>query len=155
MKKRKKIHYTDSTIYLMEQTVIYSKIKGAQFFNELKMGVTIDQFITLEAIMSNKDICQRDLSKIILKDRSNTGRLLNILEENGFITRAVETKGKRLVKKIYITEKGKNLIDKSLPKLTNAFSQVFDDISEEEFDTLRKILEKLKSSLSKTTNIQI
>lgn len=155
MKEKETCHYTESIIYAMEHTVVYFKIKGAQFFNELNMGVTIDQFGALDAIYCNNDICQRDLSKIILKDRSNTGRILNILEENGFITRVAETKGKRLVKKIYITKKGKKLVENSQEKLRSAFSKVFDDVSEEEFATLRKTLEKLKNSLSQTTNIQI
>lgn len=155
MKEKEIIHYVDGIFYLMEQTVTYSKIKGAQFFNEIKMGVTIDQFVALDAIYCSNDICQRDLSKIILKDRSNTGRILNILEEKEFIKRVVETKRKRLVKKIYITNKGKKLVEESMPKLRQAFLQVFENISEQEFLTLREILNKMKESLSKTTSIQI
>lgn len=155
MKENETIHYFDSIIYSMEQAVTYSRIKGAQFFNELNMGVTIDQFTALDAIYCSENICQRDLSKLILKDRSNTGRILNILEENGFIKRTIETKGKRLVKKIYITDKGKKIVEESIPKLRQAFLQVFEDISEEEFSTLRKILAKMKESLSRTTSIQI
>lgn len=155
MKKSETRHYTDSVMYSMEQAVIYFRIKGAQFFNQLDLSITIDQFAALDAIYCNNDICQRDLSKIILKDRSNTGRILNILEENGFIKRAVETKSNRLVKKVYITEKGKNLVEESIPKLRGAFLQVFEDVSEEEFSSLRRTLDKLKESLSKTTSIQI
>lgn len=155
MKETNVKHYFESAIYLMEQTVIYTKIKGAQFFNELKIGVTIDQFVALDAISANENICQRDLSKLILKDRSNTGRILNILEEKGFITRALETKGKRPVKKIYITEKGKKLVEESVPRLRSAFQQVFEDVSDEELAVLRGILNKMKTSLSKTTSIQI
>lgn len=155
MKEKEIVHYFDSVIYSMEQTVTYSRIKGAQFFNDLNMGITIDQFTALDAIYCHNDICQRDLSKIILKDRSNTGRILNILEEKGFIKRTVETKGKRLVKKIYITNKGKKLVEESMPKLRQAFLQVFEDIPEEDFATLRKTLEKMRESLSKTTSIQI
>lgn len=155
MKETEHKYYTESLIYLMEQVVTYSRVKGAQFFNELKMGVTIDQFVALEAIYCHNDICQRDLSKIILKDRSNTGRILNILEENGFIKRELETKGKRLVKKIYITKKGENIIQENHPKLRERFTRIFEDISEEEFSNLRNTLQKMKENLSKTTNMQI
>lgn len=155
MKEIENCHYTESIIYLMEQTVVYFRVKGAQFFNELNLGITIDQFVTLDAIYCNNDICQRDLSKLILKDRSNTGRILTILEENCLIKRKIETKGKRLVKKIYITDKGKQIIEENHPRLRNAFFKVFEDISEEEFATLRKTLNKLKDHLSKTTSIQI
>lgn len=155
MKEKENCHYTESIIYSMEQTVTYFKIKGAQFFNQLNLGVTIDQFGVLDAIYCNNDICQRDLSKIVLRDRSNTGRILNILEKNGFVRREIETKGKRLVKKIYITDNGKKIIEENHEKLRTAFLKVFENVSEEEFATLRKTLDKLKESLSKTTTIQI
>ena len=100
MKEMETCHYTDSLIYSMEQTVVYFKIKGAQLVSALDIGVTIDQFAALDAIYCNNDICQRDLSKLLLKDRSNTGRILNILEENGFVERVADTKNNRLVRKI-------------------------------------------------------
>ena len=155
MEEKENYHYTESIIYALEQTVTYFKIKGAQFFNQLNIGITIDQFVALDAIYCSENICQRDLYKIILKDRSNTGRILNILEENGFLNRMAETKNNRLVKKIYITDKGRDIINENQPKLRNAFKQVFESTSEEEFDVLRKTLDKLKNSLSKTTTIQI
>lgn len=155
MKENEKGHYTESIIYAMEQTVTYFRIKGAQFFNQLDLGITIDQFVALDAIYTSVDICQRDLSKLILKDRSNTGRILNILEEKGFIERTLETKGKRLVKKIYITDNGKKIIEDNGPRLRSAFTKVLEEVSEDEFVTLRKILGKLTISLSKTTTIQI
>lgn len=155
MSRFESTHFVNSVIYEMEKTVIYTRVKGAQFFNALNIGITVDQFTALDAIYCNDDICQRDLSKLILKDRSNTGRILNILEEKGFITREIETKSKRLVKKIYITQKGKDLVEEVLPKLRVAFAQVFENIPEEEFDCLKGILTKLIDGLSKTTSIQI
>lgn len=155
MKEKEIKHYHESTLYLMEQTIVYTRLKGAQFFNQLNMGITIDQFVTLDVLYTNPNICQRDLSKLILKDRSNTGRILNILEEKGFITRAAETKGKRLVKKIYITDKGKETVEQSIPRLHAAFRYLFEEITEEDFAILRNIVSKLKEGLSKTTTIQI
>lgn len=155
MKEKEHIHYVESIIYELDQVVVYTRVKAAQVFNELKIGITSDQFIALDAIYCNDDICQRDLSKLILKDRSNTGRILNILEQNGFIKRTIETKGKRLVKKIYITEKGKKTIEEYHPKLVNTFYQVFEEVSEEELTALRGTLNKIKDGLSKITNIQI
>ena len=155
MKEIEKCSYTDSIIYLMEQTVVYFKIKAAQIISSLDIGITIDQFAALNAIYSNQDICQRDLSKLILKDRSNTGRILNILEENGFIERIADTKNNRLVRKIYITDKGKQIIEENEKPLRKEIMPVFDDVSAEEFANMRQTLNKLKDSLSKTTSIQI
>lgn len=155
MKEKEVIHYIESLLYLMEQTVVYFRIKASQVFTANNVGVTADQFAALDAIYCNNDICQRDLSKIILKDRSNTGRILNILEEKGFIKRELETKGKRPVKKVYITEQGKKLVEETIPKIKPQFHSVFDDLSSEELLILKQTLGKLKQSLSKTTSIQI
>lgn len=155
MKENETCHYTDSVIYSMEQAVVYFKLKGAQIISSLNAGVTIDQFAALDAIYCHNDICQRDLSKLILKDRSNTGRILNILEENGLVERVASTKNNRLVRKIYITPKGRNLIEENQSKLRKEFLQVFEDVSDEDFAVLKQILEKLKYNLSKTTSIQI
>lgn len=45
------------------------------------MPVTPDEFYALDAIMLNEGICQRELAKLILKDRPNTGRILDSLEK--------------------------------------------------------------------------
>lgn len=148
-------HYCDSVMYAVEQTAIYARVKGSQIFNKLDIGITLEQYIALDCIAYNPDICQRDLSKLILKDRSNTSRILNILEKNGFITRVIEEKQNRMVKKIYLMEKGQRLLDENSPKLRNEFVFLFDEMTTEEFDTLRALLAKMRSSLSKNTNIQI
>ena len=155
MKKNECRHFTDSVMYALEQTAVYGRVKAAQMFTELGIPVTSEQYITLDAISMNPDICQRDLAKIILKDRSNTGRILTILEQNEYIERKAETKGKRLVRKIYITEKGKNIIEQYQLKLNQAFYKVFEEITEDEFDTIKQILAKMKNCLSKETTLQI
>lgn len=155
MSKKAGKHFGDSIIYQLEKTAIYTRVKGAQFFNKLNIGITLDQHIALDAVSYNEGICQRDLSKLILKDRSNTGRILNILEEKGFIKRKIDTKQKRLVKKIYITSKGKKHLDSTRDVLIDAYFVTFEDISDEEFAVLKKTLEKMRNCLSKTTVLQI
>lgn len=65
MKEKDVNHYIESLLYLMEQTVVYFRVKASQIFTSFNVGVTADQFAALDAIYCNNDICQRDLSKII------------------------------------------------------------------------------------------
>lgn len=148
-------HFAQSVAHEIIKTAIYARIKGSQYFSKLDMEITFEQYIALDTLSYNPNICQRDLSKLILKDRSNTGRILNILEQNGFIDRVVETKNKRLVKTLSINEKGQKLLDDNEKKIKRDFSKVFDDMTQEEFDTLRALLAKFRHNLSKDTNIQI
>ena len=80
MKEQECKHFTDSIVYLMEQTAAYCSSKGSQFFDEANLGVSYDEYIIIDTISFNIGICQRDLSKMILKDRSYTSRVLNGLE---------------------------------------------------------------------------
>ena len=56
-----------------------------QIFQKLDLPISLDEFVILDILIDNEEICQRDLAKLILKDRPCTGRLLNSLEEKGFI----------------------------------------------------------------------
>lgn len=151
MKEYECTHFVDSIVYLMKQTSEYCRAKAAQYFEDINVGVSLDQFFAVDTISFNEGICQRDLSKLILKDRSYTSRLLNSLEDESFIERRIETKGKRLVKKLYVTNKGKMLVVEYQDRLKSMFLEIFKDISDEEFATTRATLEKMKSCVSKYT----
>ena len=106
-----KLHYTDSIHYELEQTSRLMKKVTTQLFEKLEIGLSIDEYAALDTVSVNAGICQRDLAKLILKDRANTGRILDSLEQKGFITRFIDTKNNRLVKKMGITERGLKELD--------------------------------------------
>lgn len=147
--------FRESIGYQIDKTAVYLKVYGSQFFNSKNFGITLEQFIALVALFESDNICQRDLSKLILKDRSNTSRILNILEEKGLIQRIIDTKQKRLVKKVSLTDKGRELLFKIGPEIKQSYESLIEGISEEEIEILRKILEKLRNNLSEYTTIQI
>ena len=101
-----KLHYTDSIHYELEQTSRLMKKLTNQLFEKLGIDLTIDEYSALDTVSVNAGICQRDLAKLILKDRANTGRILNTLEQKGFITRFIDTKNNRLVKNMVISAEG-------------------------------------------------
>ena len=74
-------HYIESIYYKLEQTAKYCRYLGYQIFQNLDTPITMDEFVALDVIMVHGGICQRELAKIILKDRANTGRILNSLEK--------------------------------------------------------------------------
>lgn len=155
MKEKEVNHFSESVFHDIIKTAIYARVRGSQYFNQLNMGITFEQYIVLDAVASKDDICQRDLSKLILKDRSNTGRILNALEKEGFIGRNIQTKNNRLVKKVYITDKGKAILDEHGKIIKKDLGDIFDCIPETDFDNLRIILKKIRDCLSKETNMQI
>ena len=155
MKEVKPNHYIDTVVYDIDQALTCFKLRAFQFFNELGIGITSEQFAVLDTIYSNNGICQRELSKLILKDRSNTTRILSILENNGFIDRVVGKKQNYIVKQLFITEKRKKIIDDNIHKIKEIFPILFRNVSDEELDLFKTLIKKFKEDLIKDIDIKV
>lgn len=147
--------FADSVTYTIEKAAIYLRLKGAQLFSKFDLGITLEQYIALDTLYTHKGICQRDLCKLILKDRSNTGRILTILEDKGLLKRTIETKKNRLIKKILLTDKGEKLIRENRPSIKEDYMKEVKKFTQEELDSVKIILEKLILMLGENTTIQI
>ena len=102
-----KNHFTGSIFYEIELTAKYCKMLGNQVFEKFKANIPVEEFGILDTILCNPGICQRDLAKIVLRDRANTGKLLDSLEKKGFIKRKLAIKNNRPVKIAEITVLGR------------------------------------------------
>lgn len=148
-------HYTDSIHYELEQTSRLMNMLTNQLFKKLELGITFDEYIALDTVSINAGICQRDLAKLILKDRANTGRILNELEQKGFITRFIDTKNNRLVKKMGITETGLQELNSINNKIKTYLSGVTKRIPPEDVDKVRDILRAFRLELDKIVETNI
>ena len=148
-------HYTDSIHYELEQTSRLMNMLTNQLFKKLELSITFDEYIALDTVSINAGICQRDLAKLILKDRANTGRILNELEQKGFITRFIDTKNNRLVKKMEITETGLQELNSINNKIKTYLSGVTKRIPPEDVDKIRDILRAFRLELDKIVETNI
>ncbi len=150
-----KVHYTDSIYYELEQTSRLMKKITSQLFTKLEIDITMDEYAALDTISINAGICQRDLAKFILKDRANTGRILDSLEQKGFITRFIDTKNNRLVKKMGITENGLkelNMIDSKIETYLESLTRKIDPA---DVDRVQGTLKSFRIELEKVAEINI
>ena len=155
MKETKLLHYTDSIHYELEQAARLMRILTSQLFKNLDIGLSMDEYAALDTVSINAGICQRDLAKLIIKDRANTGRILNSLEEKGFITRFIDTKNNRLVKKMGVTERGYKELDAINKKIKGYFDGVTKKISPEEVDRVQETLRAFRLDLEKVVEMNI
>lgn len=148
-------HFTDSIYYDLEQTARLMKKSGIQLFKKINIGLSFDEYTVLDAIACNSGICQRELAKLILKDRANTGRLLDTLEELGLIARFIDTKNNRLIKKIGITEKGLKKLKDISNQIKSHFENTTKSFSEDEIDALQQTLRRFKNCIEKYVKMNI
>jgi DNA-binding MarR family transcriptional regulator len=148
-------HYTDSIFYQLEQTAKFCRYLGMQTFQKLNMPITMDEFSALDVIMVHEEICQRELAKLILKDRPNTGRILNSLEEKGYITRFADTKNKRLVRKMRLTPEGEKITHEVSEVLRDYISKLPKIFSDKDKDELKYLIQRFRQSLEKEVEMKI
>lgn len=153
--KIKVLHYTDSINYELEQTARLMKLLGLQLFDKLQLNITPDEYAALDTVSVNAGICQRDLAKLLLKDRANTGRILESLEQKGFITRFIDTKNNRLVKKMGITEKGYKELDMINSKIKGHIENARGKISPKEVEKVQVVLKKFRKNLEQMVETNI
>ena len=148
-------HFTDTIFYQIELTAKYTKMLGIQLFGKLGVGLTIEEFSTLDTISAHQELCQRDLAKLILKDRANTGKLLDSLESKGLIERELSIKNNRPVKIIKITTAGKDMYEETYAKLEPHHNYVKEKIKNTDLAKMGELLKDLREILEDTIEIGI
>lgn len=147
--------FLDSLYYQIKLTEKCSRILAKQLEEKLNLEITLDELTALSVItLHNGEIHQRDLAKILLKDRANTGRMLNNLEKNGFIERFEKTKNKRQSFMINLTKKGAE----TLERLTNIIKPMFAEVhSKLKYDKeyLKNGIIQLRELMKEVTEIHI
>ena len=148
-----KSQYNESLFFKIEQI---SKYIQEDYIAKYNKKITHDEFRVLDIINYNPDICQRDLAKLALRDCVKIGRILDSLEKKEFIERFNDTKGKRLVKKMKLTENGlnfyKEMINKIEPETQKFLAQVFTEI---ELKAVNEYLNKLNKALASTVKVEV
>ena len=148
-------HYTESIHFDIEQTARVMKLMANQLFNKLNFDIMPDEYCALDVISCHDEICQRDLAKLIFKDRANTGRILNSLEQKELITRFVDTKNNRLVRKMQVTQKGYDKLSEVNKVFEEYLLKVKSNFSQEEVDNLQLMLRKFRLSLEESLELNI
>ena len=149
-------HFTDSIFYEIELTAKYCKMLGNQLFEKFNIHeLSIEEFGILDTLLCNPAICQRDLAKIILRDRANTGKLLDSLEKKGLVNRKLAIKNNRPVKIAELTEAG----IKKTKDITNTIRPHMELVREKvvnrDLDKVKTLLKELRDNLSESLEIQI
>lgn len=148
-------HYTESPMYELELTARYCRMFGAQLFQKVCNEIKPEEFAALDTISAHDSLCQRDLARLILKDRANTGRIVNSLEEKGYILRINDTKNNRLVRVLKITNTGCELLSQINNKLLDVHQTISGVLSQEDVEKMRVQLKIVREALSKLIDIQI
>jgi MarR family 2-MHQ and catechol resistance regulon transcriptional repressor len=104
---------------------------SARLFRQVPARITLPQFAVLEALDSLGPMCQREISRKILKSGGNVTVVVDNLEKAGLVRRARSADDRRFVV-VTVTEKGHDLIEDVLPSYMEALEHEFQALSQAE-----------------------
>lgn len=148
-------HFTDTIFYQIELTAKYCRLLGQQVFDKYNTDITVEEFSTLDVLYCHPEICQRDLAKLILKDRANTGKLIDSLDKKGFVTRHLSIKNNRPVKIAKITPEGIAKLKDVHEKLEPHSKLIQEKIHNSDIAKVSDLLKELREFLGETLEMKI
>lgn len=148
MKEIKLNHYVDTVIYSIDMIIKNLKTELKHRIDKLNLGITGEQFVVLDTVSYYDNIYPQKLSEIMLKDKSNTTRMIQILVDKGLIIKEVGKVNNRLVYQLKITPEGKKLVDDNMPKIKKYITEIFANIPDEEIELLHKMSRQFETALS-------
>lgn len=152
MKEIKLNHYVDTVIYSVDMIIKNLKIDLKHKIDKLDLGITGEQFVVLDTVAYYENMYPQRLSQILMKDKSNTTRMIKILTDKGLISKTAGKINNRLVYLLNITPEGKKLVDDNMPKIKKYITEIFENITDEEIELLHSMSKKFEKAL--TLNIR-
>ncbi|MBL7818822.1 MAG: MarR family transcriptional regulator [Saprospiraceae bacterium] len=141
----------DTFFYNLEKTV---KTYRQYFQNQLKahgFDITLDQWLILSTLIKNPDISQNDIAEKVFKDKASVTRIIELLVQNNFLTRAIHPTNRRMFQ-LTVTEKGSDTIEK-LRDLVQAFRKTaLDTISPDTLQETQKLLKIIVSNCKNSSD---
>lgn len=112
--------------------------------------VTPGQWYFLRALWNEEGLSQRELSRRVRTTEPTTVSALRLLERNGYIARVRNSDDRRTIN-IFLTDKGRALKTELLPDALSINEIAGKGITADEFETFRRILDKMKDNLNEET----
>ncbi|MFC5712412.1 MarR family winged helix-turn-helix transcriptional regulator [Thalassorhabdus alkalitolerans] len=128
------IHQTDLTL------TNYVKGKLSPY------NIAPEQNLIMMVLWERDGLTQNEIGQRLNKDKTNIARMAYSLERKGFVRRAGCPEDRRS-QRVYLTEEGELLKEKVLPVAEEFNQLVCRGITEEELNTTRKVLSKMRDNV--------
>ena len=112
--------------------------------NAMRSGldISLDQWMVLGPIWQLESASQKELGEITLKDKTSITRLVDILEKKNLVVR-VEDQIDHRIKRVILTNAGKQLFFDVLPIMEKTREEIRKDISDQDIETFKKVLSSI------------
>lgn len=117
----------------------YRKLLGVLFLRLKKHEITPEQWSVLYRLSQQDGINQKEIARRSAKDQPTITRILHMLEKKGLVTKQMSPTDRRAFC-IYLTNKGRSLLEKIIPIEKQVIAEVQSGLDDEQQAQFRKFL---------------
>lgn len=139
---------SETIFYQIEKAIKQYRTMAQRNLNKLGHKITINQILMMIQVDRKPEISQVELAELLFKDVASITRMIELLVKEDFIKRE-ENKDDRRKKDLKITKKGRELLELAIPVIAENREIAQKNITEEERETLFKLLDKIIANTSK------
>ena len=121
--------------------------KFVQNATDSGLDISLDQWMVLGPIWQLESASQKELGEMCLKDKTSVTRIIDALEQKNLVVR-VEDQIDHRVKRVVLTNAGKQLFFDVLPIMEKTREEVRKDITDKDIETFKVVLSKILENLT-------
>ena len=114
--------------------------------HKIGLDISLDQWMVLGPIWKLNDPCQKDLAEYCLKDKTSITKIIDTLEKKNLVVRVIDQLDHRM-KRVVLTNLGKQLFFDVLPIMEQTREEVQKKISDEDIEIFKNVLTRITANL--------
>lgn len=132
----------DILFYNIDKAIRTYRNYAQKRLREYGYKITIDQWLTIKAILENPGITQQELAEKIFKDNASVTRIIEILVQSGFLDREVNPADRRKTI-LSVTDEGLSIIQKVQHLVLQNRQVALSGIAQTDIEKANAVLQKI------------
>jgi len=142
---------TDSSKHFgiyMDRTLKQIRFVFSRTFKEQDVDITTEQWVLLYSLYQSNGQSQKELADNSFKDAPTVSRIIDLLCKKK-LTERLRFDGDRRRYKIFLTDKGREVVDKVYPAILELRSKGWEELSDDDYNNFLRILNQLFENFQK------
>jgi DNA-binding MarR family transcriptional regulator len=137
----------DVILFQIDLTSKVSKQYSQREFNNLNLGITVEQWVVLKIVSESSNLSQKELAEKSFRDADSITRTLDLLEKKEYLFRK-SIPNNRIAYEICLSEKGEQCIKDNIELIYELRKLSTQSFRSEELEVLSSYLERIMSNMS-------
>ncbi len=133
--------------FMLDRTSKRVKQYAQKQFNTEDFDITVDQWLVLKNLNADNDQNQSQLAQLMEKDNPTLTRILDLMVKKNLVERKPDA-GDRRSFIVHLTELGEQKQKEWAPKVEEIRMKAWENLNEQDFKDLKRILNTIYESLS-------